>query len=183
MNFNIKVKKVLEQDLKSISNIVNEQLGLNYINSKNFMQNNFQKYQASLNNELVGFITFKYVTVEDVLKRIPKVSQKKLEKLLLGKKITYIGTVATDSEYKRLGVATVLFKYVINLLEKDNVIIMTGWKNNDTINIGGIANQYGFENILEIKDFWKADSIKKKYDCHICGNPCFCSAIIYMKYL
>lgn len=54
------------------------------------------------------------------------------------------------------------------------------WKSKYRTNIGGILKRLGFEQILEIQNYWKEDSIEKGYSCPVCGGPpCKCSAVIY----
>ena len=179
----IVINKVLEKNLPTILHIADKQLGKDYINANDFMQDDFLKFQASIDNKIVGFITSKEITIEDVYQRVPSLKDKNLNQFNVVSKLSYIGSIAIDPVYEGLGVATALFQHILKELnKKDNVILMTGWKSKNGTNISGIAKQHGFDEILEIKDFWKEDSIDNHYDCPVCGNPCLCSAILYVKH-
>jgi ribosomal protein S18 acetylase RimI-like enzyme len=42
----------------------------------------------------------------------------------------------------------------------------------------------GFQHILRIPEYWKADSLSAPFNCASCGSPpCLCSASIYVKQL
>jgi len=179
----IKIDKVDKEHMSAILHIADKQLGQDYINSDDFIQDDFIKLQASIYNKIVGFITAKELNIEELYKKIPNLKEKNLKQLSITNKINYIGSVATDSIYEGRGVATALYNQVFKELNKDNnIILMTGWKSKKGINIDGIAKRLGFVKILEVKEYWKEDSIKNKYDCPICKNPCLCSAIIYLKH-
>ena len=61
---------------------------------------------------------------------------------------------------------------------------MAGWKNQDIVNIKGLAIKEGFKEEFLIENFWKKNSIKFNFDCTTCGKfPCLCSAVIYTKKL
>lgn len=177
------VSKVQEKNLPTILHIADKQLGKDYINANDFIEDDFLKFQASINDKIVGFITSKELTIEEVYKKIPTLKDKKLNQFNVVSKLSYIGSIATDPKYEGLGVASALFEYMLNELnKKDYIILMTGWKSKNGININGIAKKFGFDEILEIKDFWKEDSIENNYDCPVCSNPCLCSAVIYVKH-
>ena len=180
----IVIKKVESNNLSAILHIADKQLGKDFINTEDFIQDNFLKFQAEINNKIVGFITSKELTIDEIYARIPQLKEKKFKQFNVIDKVSFIGSVATDPEYEGLGVASVLFEHILNELErKKNIIFMIGWKSIKGINIEGIAKRNGFDAIMEIEEFWKEDSIKNQYDCPICKNPCVCSAIIYVRHL
>ena len=61
----IVISKVSEKSLPTILHIADKQLGNDYINANDFMQDDFLKFQASIDNKIVGFITSKEITIEE----------------------------------------------------------------------------------------------------------------------
>lgn len=177
------IKPVTKENITAILHISDKQLGQDYINTKDFLEDDFIKLQASIGKKIVGFITAKELSKEELFNKLPILKSKKLKQFEIIEKIAYIGSVATDPKFEGLGVATELFKEALKELQKKNtMVIMTGWKSSEGLNINNIANKFGFEKILEVEEYWKEDSIKNQYDCPVCKNPCLCSAIVYVKH-
>lgn len=177
------VERVDKKNLSAILHISDLQLGQDYINPEEFLDEDLIKFQASVDNKIVGFITAKHLSIEDLYEKMPKLKNRKFKQFDVTQKIGYIGSVATSPNYENMGVASELFKFALKeLLKTNNMVLMTGWKSKLGTNIESIAIKYGFEEIIELKEYWKEDSIKYNYTCPVCSNPCECSAVMYVKH-
>lgn len=56
------------------------------------------------------------------------------------------------------------------------------WRQNNGVeNIEPLISKLGFKSKMVINDYWYEDSIKEGYICPADGNPCHCSADIWIK--
>ena len=108
------------------------------------------------------------------------------KQLEIYEKVGYIDSLAVNQDYAGKGIGTLLLKNTILKLKENNInfVLMAAWKNITEVNIKALAKKEGFKEEFEIKNFWREDSIKEKFDCTVCGKPpCLCSAVIYTKEL
>lgn len=94
---------------------------------------------------------------------------------IVDKNTIVIDTIFTVDGFRKQGLASKLLTQVINTV--NNNIVVISWKNNTSAQSFNIFKQHNFEEILLVPEFWKEDSIKYKYECPVCGNPCTCGAI------
>ncbi|KGJ71938.1 hypothetical protein GY21_18745 [Cryobacterium roopkundense] len=59
-------------------------------------------------------------------------------------------------------------------------ILSIGWTDIDGCHIQGPLEAMGFAVQGDLEDFWGADSISKNYQCPTCGQPCSCTARIFL---
>jgi len=92
-------------------------------------------------------------------------------------------TIATHPEQQGKGIANNLFE------EEQAVLIGLGvkacftvtWSAKGKINLSSLLKKNNYLLHTVIENYWLDDSIKRKYSCPECGNPCYCSAEIYYK--
>lgn len=60
-------------------------------------------------------------------------------------------------------------------------IISIGWTDIDGCHIQGPLEAMGFEIQGDLEGFWRDDSISKNYLCPTCGQPCSCTARVFLK--
>jgi GNAT superfamily N-acetyltransferase len=56
-----------------------------------------------------------------------------------------------------------------------------GWKSSRGCHIDGVMTTTGFDRILEVPNFWTADSQAKDYFCPECGSVCECAAVVFKR--
>ena len=63
------------------------------------------------------------------------------------------------------------------------MFLCLGWTKNHTIPIEkALLNNHFFKETV-IQNYWEADSLKKKYNCIVCGKPpCKCDATVYLMH-
>jgi hypothetical protein len=92
-------------------------------------------------------------------------------------------TIATHPEQQGKGIANNLFE------EEQAVLIGLGvkacftltWLVKGKINLSSLLKKNNYLLYTVIENYWLDDSIKRKYSCPECGNPCYCNAEIYYK--
>lgn len=97
--------------------------------------------------------------------------------------IGYRKMIAVDKEFEGQGVASRLYQDGTNWLsEKTNVICSAVWIKKGEFTFEPILKKNGFEALKTVNNYWKGDSLKRNFNCPVCGEPpCLCDAIIYKK--
>ncbi|MEQ9064314.1 MAG: GNAT family N-acetyltransferase [Vicingaceae bacterium] len=169
----------------SIESLASRQFGRSYMTSDqiaNQMTTENHFFVIALKaEEVLGFIYFimgDLVTVERVL----KVSGlKALKEKSPERKICIIKTVAVMPTIAGQGIGTGLTMFAFDQNPNASVIGII-WKRKSLNAFEQIMLKLGGKKILEIKGFWKDDSLKKGYKCPECGEPpCNCKAVVYYK--
>ena len=184
---NYKIRRGSCIDFPSIIRIANKQLGDDYISKERLQrflnEENNETLLVAVDNDsgyVVGFATSGIINY-DGLKEICQ--GKELKELAFEERIGYIQTVAVSPQYNGLGIGTAMVKELIKELKKmnSNCIVSTAWKHAGVINIGAILERSGFSPVMELPKYWYESSLKYGYQCPQCGNPCYCSCVVYVK--
>ncbi|MBR5983972.1 MAG: GNAT family N-acetyltransferase [Bacteroidales bacterium] len=131
----------------------------------------------------------KYITVDDLSAcNVIVVEDVELQKCV-GFCLSYVGqdgksyvrTVAVNPDHSGLGIGTVLVAKAVDYLQSIGAkkIMSPLWKHDDIVNSDVIFRRNGFFPVLEIPDYWYADSIAKGYSCPVCGKGCHCTCVMY----
>lgn len=180
-NKNIVIVNMDKSMLCNVAQIASATLGSSFVNEE--ILDNDINLCVKIDDKIVAYATTKFIDL-DYLEKI--IRDKKLQLDKEYEKIGYIDSIAVDENYSGYGIGTLLLKNTISKLRENKIgfAIMAGWKNQDMVNIKGLAIKEGFKEEFLIENFWKEDSIKFNFDCTACGKPpCLCSAIIYTKKL
>lgn len=183
------IRKATKNDFTSLIKMSNEQLGEDYLSTDLLTQtlNPTSSFRCNviinkLNNKVLGFSLNEVIEpkkLDEIMKNKATINEFSLEE-----KIGYIKTVVIDKKFEGFGLSTALLTHCIKEFEKEGIkrFISTAWKHCGVINIGGVLTRLGFIKRIEIPDYWYEDSIKEKFQCPQCGNPCHCTCAIYIKY-
>lgn len=181
----VSIEKITKRQIPAVLSIADKQLGAAFINIEGLLSDENISAFASISEKIIGFCTGKQIPLQKLYEDIPQLKSMKLRQLEAVENLGMVASVATDPSYSGRGIGTALVEYCIHQLEARglNVLVMTGWKSNEGIHIGSIADKHGFEKLLEVADFWKEDSLNKGYSCPSCGEPpCHCSAVVYIRH-
>ncbi|MDG5799589.1 GNAT family N-acetyltransferase [Marinilabiliaceae bacterium ANBcel2] len=136
---------------------------------------------AHLKDQLVGIIISERFTPANC-KRITK----ELHKIDIDpgiEKTAILKAAAVKLKLRGRGIGVALIKKALQKVksEKYKYAIGTVWDIPENP-VKKIFNSIGFKELSLINTYWTGESIQKKYQCPICGNPCFCNAILnYIK--
>ena len=180
----MKITSATNKHIKRIIEIADQTLGQNYMNpnlsNKLHEDTSFIRVALINGKDVVGFC-YSYITTGEQMAEA--FSSNKNSKATSSSHVGVIKTIAINPQNMKQGIATALIKDSINVMQlmQVKIIICTAWKREHGPHLNGLLLQQGFQVIDEIPNYWKADSLKAKYDCPICGNPCCCKAVIYLR--
>lgn len=184
----ISITDAAESDIPHIIDISDTELGKDYLNDED-LKGFFAASDCILRvakkggKEIVGFSFSYYAPPEAIGEKMRWENMPK--KFQYSTRIGVLKTVAVRSKHKGMGIGNSLVVDAQSELGKKGVpsILTVAWKSDLGINISGIMSKNGFVPNCEIEAYWRKDSIVSGYDCPVCGNPCHCSAVIYVKTL
>lgn len=186
----IEIKPLQNNHLQDITSIADMEFGEGFIPYEQLLmwqndnQNSFIRV-IECNNNVVAFSislflqnrTFKNIFGEQVCK-IPNVFFDDKNQIGL------IKTIVVQKEFRGRHYGTLLCEDSFNLLKEkgSKSIIGFAWKQNNCIPAEKMFLEAGLLQICDLPNFWQEESITKKYNCSICGNPpCNCTAVFFGK--
>ena len=95
-----------------------------------------------------------------------------------------IKSIAVDEQFRGNGIATRLVKQVMQLLEKNGAkgFYSFGWVSKQNVcQTQGVLESLGFQSVMRFDEFWLDDSTQRNYDCPVCGQPCHCAALLFVR--
>ncbi len=185
----IEIKNMEKLYFPHIIAIADKQLGSHYVTIEmlNRCIENPEKYVCKVaidtsDKRVVGFY-ISYILLPEEIDEIVVIDQKIVPRMLkCAPIIGVIKTVAVDGAYQGKSVGTSLCQDSIEEFLKRNVrtICTVAWKSIQGTNLKGVLKNLKFDELVELKEYWKEDSVKNGFDCPVCGKPpCVCSAVIY----
>ena len=188
---NYTLKPLDDHSIDETIQICNQELGKGYLSAEYIQsllnnENAFLVKAENSNSELIGFGFCTILTNQELEGTLHSFQFNSLPKNIQSEPIIGItNTITIKNEFKGLGIGTAIFKQFIAFFERKNVQIITAfaWKSKEGFNMEGIFKKHNFPIVKTIKNYWKLDSIEKKYGCPSCGDlpPCLCTAVIFSK--
>lgn len=158
------LRNISEKDFKSIIQLSNTIFGNSYITEKELQiyvnsKSNFG-IVAFNENTFCGFILYE----------------------IIAQKTGLIKSIAVKEDFQGKGIATDLIsKAIIQLKETTTQIQAVTWHYPDN-HLIKILKKHNFNLVKTIPNYWKEDSLKRNFECKICGKPpCMCSAQIWKR--
>jgi ribosomal protein S18 acetylase RimI-like enzyme len=187
---NIKIQNYEPKHRHQILELSNKQLGKNYLTKENITKthsdpNNYLALAIDENGVLAGFC-IGYIVDSTKIEQEFKINPEDTPEIIKHtNKIAVLKTIAVSEKYQGIGVGTDLVKDCINYFKSKDLsaICSIGWKSKNGTNVERVLVRAGFDKLREIPKFWNIDSVEKKYNCPVCGNPCNCSAVIFFTTL
>ncbi len=184
---NLSFLPLTEQDWSEVYEIANEQLGNDYISidTLKLCQNkdNSLKCFVAKDKKNKNVLAFAIIDTINYDRLMEITKNRQIVELMFCNQIGYIKSIAVSPIYKGHGISYKLIAYCIEYFKKQGItkLVSTAWKHAGIINIKSLLEKQGFSIKTEIPDYWYEDSIKNKFDCPQCGNPCHCTSVIYIK--
>lgn len=186
-----KIRSITPQDTDSLnqaSSIYDLSLGQKYIPFDSLLE--YSKYPdkyiligSFLDQTLLG-VMLALPLDNDLSEEFNNAFVKNNISIFLPKSITgVIKSVAVHPDFRHHGIGTTLTIEAMKRLEGMSTRIFTAlsWDSGKPDSSPKMFEKLGYKNILRVRDYWYHDSLEKKYECPICGNPCHCNAIFYVK--
>lgn len=98
-------------------------------------------------------------------------------------KIGYLHSVAVDPASQGRGIGTALVRSMTETLWEAgaNTIVSVGWTDHEGCHIEGPFTALGYVSKGDMGGYWTEDSKTKEYSCPTCGNPCECTARLFVR--
>lgn len=100
-------------------------------------------------------------------------------------RVGYLAAVSVSDSAKRRGIGKLLVGEAEKEFDRRHVDVSCAmaWKSVDrTVNIAKVLQSAGMEAVAEFKGYWDDPrAFPNGHDCPVCGNPCKCSAVLYLK--
>ena len=92
-------------------------------------------------------------------------------------------TTALHHDFTGKGIGSEFIRHTMKMLcNKCDFVVSVNWKKDNEIPMEKISRELGMTELVEIKDYWKEDSMKSGFHCPECGNPpCNCSAVFFVR--
>jgi GNAT superfamily N-acetyltransferase len=98
-----------------------------------------------------------------------------------------IRSVAVDRHARNNGIATDLIQEAMRQLEQQGarVYFAFGWvfgsgEHAGECPIDGVFRSLDFSSVADLPNFWRDDSVEHNYECPVCGQPCICTARLFI---
>lgn len=91
-----------------------------------------------------------------------------------------IDSIVVEQQQQGKGIASRLVQEVLLDYPNDKIISYT-WKQGDEANLHEIYIRFGFRKVKELPNYWHQQSLEQGFTCIVCGNPCYCTAVLYEK--
>ena len=188
---NYTFKPLDDNSIDEAIQICNQELGSGYLSAEYIQSllNNENAYLVKAensNSEIFGFGFCTILTHQELIDSLHPFQFKSLpENIKTEQVIGITNTITIKNEYKGIGIGSAIFKQFIAFFESKNIHLITAfaWKSKEGFNMEGIFKKHNFPIVKTIENYWKLDSIEKKYGCPSCGDlpPCLCTAVIFSK--
>ena len=184
------LKSLNESDINSALFICDIELGKGYLNFETLKKlvnnkNTLVIGAFDLNNKMLGFGYCTILKQAELEESMHSSQYKKIPQIIkTPKKIGITNTIVILNNYKGKGLGSVIFNNFLTFFKENSIDTVTGfaWKTKEGINMEAIFKKTNFYILEVIQNFWREDSIEKKYNCPDCGAPpCNCSTVIYLK--
>ena len=181
------IRAMRPNDLGQVITIADAQLGKDYVSPEllSRIMSAYDRMWCSVvvdnhNQKIIGFCIAEVISYEKVLE-ITKGLE--IREFMFSERIGYLKTIAIDRRYTGYGIASkVVSECLIAFKEQGaNACISTAWKHGGKINIENVLVRNGFAKHNEIPNYWYELSVKEKFMCPQCGNPCHCSCVVFVK--
>lgn len=163
LNF-FKIRPSLKDDADKIKALGNKIFGNGYLDGW-FSQDSSSEDSiclvATRHTSIIGMIYFNRI------KDSPKDSR-------------FFQSLMVDQQYRRKGIGTGLYTDALQILAEANVrsLYASCWKESPNSGIVQFLQKKGWE-ISSVKEkYWYTESLEAGYQCALCGNPCFCTAVL-----
>lgn len=181
MNF----RRIEHKDIDNIKTIIDVSFGKNYLTKEHinsYINNpNNQGYCLTQDDILIGFISLKLISKDNLYDYFLTEKDKLFGFFNTLKTFAVIEQVVIAPSYRKKGYSTFLLNNALVQLSKQaDCFICICWIKNEPNLMQKLLLKNDFKLIKEIPNYWKNDSLKKNYQCVICGEPpCKCKAEIY----
>ena len=142
---------------------------------------NIQIIVSGKNEEVLGFSVVMVLRPEEFSKYLFLNVESSTDQEWQGyRKMTIV-----NQEYQGKGIGSELIRKGEAFIQtKSKTVFSSIWCNGKEAKMTNLLDKNGYQFIEKRANYWKSDSLEKRYNCAICvAPPCKCAALIYKKNL
>ena len=172
-------------DVLAVSTLSDKTFGKDFLSTKSITffieSNNHYTYVLKDNDKLIGFVIWELLNPLENSKLFHSENASLINYFNESNLIAKLNQIAVNDEFKGSGYGNSLFTNSVKRLPIEiDFLTSIYWVRKDANNMRKLLIRNGFETIKLISNYWYNDSIEKKYQCAVCGQPpCKCSAEIF----
>ena len=80
-----------------------------------------------------------------------------------------------------MGIGGRLFEFALKRFATNKKVYCPVWKCGENINAHKLLTRFGFARLITLEKFWYDESLNAQNFCPVCGSPCVCDNVIYLK--
>ncbi|MFK7797149.1 MAG: hypothetical protein AB8E82_06820 [Aureispira sp.] len=174
------------EHIDAVLALSDEQMGKGFLSKQTIRQYirqaNYFGQVVVENGRVLGFSLMEIVERAQLAKRLKSAEQWFLAYFAAYERLGYRSLTAVASHAQGQGIGSHLVQEGLKMLAKKvPVVVCEAWQSNQPS--AGRSNVFldnGYKALKVCSNFWKEESVQKKYTCSICGTPpCQCTAVIY----
>lgn len=178
-----------EEYLPRLMEISRAELGSDYLEEEDFLMTQTSKDDFCLvaidETGPIGFTICNVFGKEKVDPILHMPDGPERDEILGYERIGYLASVAVADSAKRKGAGKLMVAAAEREFDRRRVDVSCAmaWKSvSGTVNISEVLKRAGMEEVKEFSGYWNDPrAFPNGHDCPVCGNPCSCSAVYFLK--
>jgi len=181
------IRIIEESDFDQLLTISDKQFGDGYLKRDDlfsYLNDDSKIGIVYLNDNQVSGFSFSHIYSKETVHQLDLEGQHWFKEAYINKcPIGVIKSIAVDQSASGKGIGTHLAQVSIEELNKHtDCIISPCWQQGEHTPFANLLEKLDFNLVKTFEDFWKEDSLQKKYPCKICGAPpCLCKMLLYQN--
>lgn len=174
------------EHIDAVLALSDEQMGKGFLSKptllKHINQTNYFGQVVVENGQVLGFSLMEIVERVQLAKQLKSAEKWFLAYFAAYEQLGYRSLTAVAANAQGQGVGSCLVRAGLKMLsEKVSVVVCEAWQSKQpSANRSNVFLDNGYKALKVCPNFWKAESLQKKYTCSSCGQPpCQCTAVIY----
>lgn len=170
------IELISEKYIDDVINISNLQFGKGYLHRDGLLKNDQIVLIARKGDVVLGFGLAQTWSTPDS-------GPEDIHDMFRQDKVGVLKTVGVKPGYELEGIGTALFTAIVEQLKSIGVyqFYLEAWYDGYSVRVEKIVHQLGFKQLKVVPEFWYDDSLRRGYQCAICGHPCRCTAVLYYR--
>jgi len=170
------IQSYKKEYLRQVETIAELQFGKGYISCDDWFDKDRIILVAVKDEKVLGFCIA-------VILEYKNLAHIELQSVLTDSPVGMIKSLAVQPGQIRKGVGAKLLEAILRLLVEKGVsqFYTEAWRDRKGTRIEKIVLKNNFTKLIEKEDYWYSDSLKRNYQCSVCGQPCRCNAVVYYR--
>lgn len=182
----VSIEPLSDHDLPQVMALSAQTLGDGYLAGQRPYASALAQLTAKRDGRVLGF-SLGYLAekrrYKDVLKQQVSCTPPLLSSADGRGSLGVIQTVGVARDCQRQGLGTRLVSETTNALLglEASAIIVIAWKARGVVALDAVLARNRYAPLLSLPRFWHQESLRMGYQCPVCGHPCRCDAVLYLR--